>query len=974
MRLRCTRALLVVGTIACLAGITYVSTPVVRNYCKTVFFESGGEEEEEEEGEKETGIGKQMEMIWQAQAYPDPTNANGKYWQAWQHFQAMRTEVRPPSSGAARVEYGAWAPIGPSNSPGGRILSVAIHPTNTNIVFAGSASGGIWKSTNGATSWSYLPVNLPVLGVPSIIISTANTNNMYAGTGEVYRVDTSNFGYNVWKARGSYGIGVIKSTDGGTTWTQSLVKTNGTLSGIQKLRFDPNNDNIIYACATDGLFRSTDAGVTWSNIATGFKYIADVAINSTNTAQILISVGNLSNGGKGIYRTVNGGVASPTWTKLTTGLPASYPGMIKFTYLPGPTTGQTIYAGIGMGAGNEIYRTTNFGTAWTALNTSGFASYQYWCTVAMQINPAKPDTLIVGGVDLFRYRAGTQARTTITGGVHADMHDIEFDPITNNTIYVACDGGVWKSTNGGAAFAERNTGLSATQFYASFGVSTISPDIFVGGLQDNGVWQYNGGTWTKRTGGDGGPCAFVPGTTTVFGSLDARDVMRNTANGGGAFTLVTSGTTWRSDADSRTAFTAPLAVGSLASNTVYIGTDNLHKSTTGGAAGSFSNDNYATATNYISARHKTAITMAVSKTANPANKVYVSVSPFAQYDNDVDTLYVNQPTDFLRTTTGATPFTSRKPGLPDRFVNDIALKNTNDDSVMVVLGGYGTSHIWLSGNGGATWINRGTDPILPDVPFNAVIFDPNTPGTVYAACDFGVYVSNNNGQKWYDFNGGFQDATMVFDLQVTSDNKLVAATHGKGAWLSPLANSATLPANLLDFTGEQKNNYNALAWKVSEEKQVLRYEVERRIDNGSFAKVADVTARNITGILTYTYNDNVAGISGTNYYYRIKIVNADGSTNYSNVILIKIVRSGNLLVLGNPVTNSSAIQLNLANPTLVTFKMYDAKGSLIAVNRVNALAGANRYSFSMFGVLARGHYVLEAITTQERFSKRIIVQ
>jgi hypothetical protein len=935
---------------------------------------SAGEpwEEEEEEEEKSAAVMKQMVGWWQARAYPDPTYINDKWWAAWQHEQAMRADdlqSRGNSSSQAR-NYGSWSSIGPNNGPGGRIISLAVKPSDPNTIFAGSASGGIWKSTNGAASWTYVPTNLPVLGVSTILIDPADNEVMYAGTGEVYRVDTSNFGYNVWKARGTYGIGVIKSTDGGVTWRQVLTKSSSLLFGVQKLHFDPTNHLVVYAACTDGLYRSVDSGANWTNIAPGKLYVSDVVINATNTNQVMLAVGNLTNSVKGIYRSTNAQNASPTWTKLTTGLPAAtaYQGFTRFAY----QGGNNVVASFTNGSGSELRRTTNFGTGWTTLTGSGFASYQYWCTNLVGVFPTRPDSLVLGGVNVYRYRVSSQTLTSINNsGIHADHHDVAFHPTDPNTFYVANDGGVWKTTNGGGSFVESNTGLGATQFYASFGVSTTTANLYVGGLQDNGVWQYSGGSWNKRLGGDGGPSMWVAGTNTVFASLDAREVYRST-NNGSSFSRVTTGTVWRSSADSRTGFMAPIAVAPNGT-TVYAGSDNLHVNNSTGASGSWSQDNYSGATNYIDAIHKTAIALAVAP--SNSNRVYVSTSSFAQYDNDVDDLYINQPPSVRRTSngsTGGTPWTTITAGLPNRFIMDFAISPTQPDSVWVAVGGYGSSHIFVSGNGGGTWVDRGAG--LPDVPFNAILIDKNNRNYLYAGSDMGVYVSNNYGVTWFAFSGGLPDATQVFDLQLTADNRLLAATHGKGAWITNLATTAALPVNLLEFSGKNKGLRNELKWRVSEEKNLAKYELERKIDNGNFSVVATVNSRNSSIETSYTHTDDISNTSGSNYYYRVRMVDRDGSDRYSNVIVLKVTRPGGMEILGNPVTAGSSIRLTLTNPQHVVFKLFDIKGQLIRMSTVQASAGSSSYPFSMFGVLPAGNYTIQAIAGQERYTKRVIVK
>lgn len=935
---------------------------------------AGNKEEEEEE--KQSGMVGQLETWWQHRAFPDHTYINDKWWAAWEFAQAMRhpdeSSRRVNPNARTDASYGNWTSIGPNANIGGRILTLAIHPTNTNTIFAGSASGGMWRSVNGGTSWTYLPVNLPVLGVSSILISSADPNVMYAGTGEVYRVDNSNIGYNIWKGRGTYGIGVIKSANGGITWDTCLYRSSSMLFGIQKLTFSPAGDNTVFACATDGLYRSTNSGTNWTNIAPGKIYVTDVVINTANADQMLITVGNLNNAGKGIYRTNNGTSATPAWTKVNSGLPANYNGFGRFAYL----AGNTVFASLSNGAGNELYRSTDFGQNWSSMSNSFFTDFQHWCTNAIEINPANPNILILGGVNLHRYTVSSNNLAGIGGGVHDDFHDIAYDPSNANTFYVACDGGVYKTTNGGGAFTRMNDGLGATQFYASLGVSTTNPNLFLGGLQDNGVVRYNGTNWTTMgwVGGDGTTCAIQPGNNNIMiACRDARGIYRSTNGGGGGGAVANY---WGFVGDSRTGFVAPMAFSISNPNIVYCASDVLHKSTnagqtwSGNVLGPTPPYPATTPNNFIELMHKTAIALAVSPT--DPDKVYVSTSPFAQFDNNGDNLYVTGLPNVLRTTSGGTPFTSIKNNLPDRFVTDFAISETNDDSVFVVLGGYGTSHVYVTGNGGASWVNRGIG--LPDVPFNAILIDRIDPAIIYAGCDLGVYVSNDRGLNWFDFNLGFQDATQVFDLQLTADNRIVAATHGKGVWVSNPAHTFALPVQLLEFHGAHRDNRNELTWKVDKETSVLRYELERKIDNGSYVKVADIAGRNANLVTNYNYSDNIAGLSGKNYYYRLRIVDISGNGEYSGVVLLKVGSKANVEILGNPVTAGSSIRLTLPAAQRVLFRIFDAKGRLLNVSYRDAMAGVNRYSLTMFGKLPAGTYTVEAVANAQRFIKRVIVQ
>jgi len=748
----------------------------------------------ETDREKESGADNQMEMWFQARAYPDPSYMNEKFQRGWTQFQQLRdnnTLSRMDGITAAN-----WTSLGPSTTIGGRILCIAIDPSNSNNLWAGSASGGLWRSINAGSSWAPVITNLPLLGVSSILINPSNANIIYAATGEVYRVDTSNTGFNVWKTRGTYGIGIIKSTDGGTTWSQVLSKNTSQLFGVQMLEFDPTNSNTIYACATDGLYRSTNSGTDWTKILNK-TYVTDVAINPSNTNQLVVGVGNMVNADKGVYRSTDGNNTSPTWTKITSGLPASFNGFIRLD-----NVGSTrLVASIGrsdVSTQQEIYLSTNFGSTWIAKNSSHHCQYQYWFSHDVAINPSNLNQFVMGGVPLYRYTSssttnGNGSRTSIGSNVHSDIHDVEFDPRNSSIIYVATDGGVYKSVNSGSSFSNINNGLSATQFYASIATSPTDPNAMIGGLQDNGVVRYNGSTWSTAFGGDGGPCAISPNGTTVLASNDAKSVRRSTTGITGSYSSVMS--SWAFVADDRTGFMAPVAISKSNPLYMYCASDNIHISTNGGST--WTNTSYSTANKYIEQQRKTGIALAVSPVNN--NKLYVSTSPFAQNTTN-DYLYVNgQPNVFKTTTPATVPYTSIKGSLPDRFVMDFAISATNDDSVFVVLGGFGTSHAYVTGNGGASWTNIGA--ALPDVPFNAILIDPIDPQVLYAGCDLGVFVSPDRGNTWIDYNTGFWDATLVMDLQATADNKIIAATHGKGVFKSDRFGGAIAKTITTSYTG-----------------------------------------------------------------------------------------------------------------------------------------------------------------------------
>jgi hypothetical protein len=411
---------------------------------------------------------------------------------------------------------------------------------------------------------------------------------------------------------------------------------------------------------------------------------------------------------------------------------------------------------------------------------------------------------------------------------------------------------------------------------------------------------------------------------------------------------------------------------------VYVGSDNLHRSTNSGA--SFNNATSSTGSigsSYLEAQHKTAVTMAVSPSDPNGDTLWVSTSPFAQYDNDADNIYINGSPNFFVVQNAATvntyPLTSDPKtknvmaGLPDRFVMDIAISPTYPDSVFIVLGGFGTSHVYVTPDRGTTWTAIGSG--LPDVPFNAILIDPVNPKVLYAGSDMGVFVSPDRGLNWYDFNTGFADAVQIMDIQATYNNNLVVATHGQGAFMSARF-SGILPVHLISFTGEALPNYNKLQWQVSDEVNMSRYELEKSSDGSNFKKTLSIPSGNNPLLSTYTYNDPVTG--NGSFYYRLKSVNMDESYLYSEVICIRRNSKERLEVLGNPFGSEIHLKLVLAVSGMAHLSLYNSAGQLIRKEQFMLSNGENDLSIGNISGLSSGIYYLEAIVGHQRWKQRLL--
>lgn len=995
------------------AAMILFSSSVLFSSCSS--HEKENEEyEKEEEEEEENGADKQLSSWFQAKGYPDATNMTSKYESAWNEFIELKKNS-PFNHGHNRTEsMGDWTHVGPK-AFGGRILSLAINPQvnagGQRTIFAGSAGGGIWKtyvSGIGASAWQKVQTNTHVLGVSSIVYHPTDTSIILAGTGEVYRTETytsspyssnqvSNIGRNAWKARGTYGVGLLRSTNAGTTWTQVLIKSQSDLFGIQKIKFHPTISGTVFACATDGLYKSTDNGATWSNIWAG-TFCSDIVINPSDVTQIVIAAGNVTNNPKGVWRSTNSGA---TFTQVTgTGFPTAsqYKGSTNFTLLS-----SSIIASVGVGDidnngtynEREIYRSDDFGQTWASVSNSTHAKWQSWFAHGVTAYPGSSTKIFMYGVKkhvltlsgttgtLTNIATGSASSSFLvdgsqegsTGYVHDDVHEVQFVPGSTTTAYWATDGGVFRTTNANASpitnmtFVSCNGGLYAQQFYPTIAQSQVTADLAFGGLQDNGVIRYNGTGWAKAIGGDGTTCTFKPDNENiVLASNDTRGVNRYTVSSSSYTSVMDYLGNIPNGDDDRTAFCSPVVVAPSNNNRWYVGSDNIHVSSDGGA--SFSGNGTPPGTAYIEALHKPAIAIGVSY-SNP-DILYVSVSPFAQ-NLSTDALYYNPPANVRKSTNAGGAFNTFSTGLPDRIVTDFAVSPTNHDSVFVTLGGFGTTHIYVTGNGGTSWSPRGSG--LPNLPFNTILIDPANPQILYAGSDFGVYVSSDRGANWYDFNTGFWDATLVMDLVLTPGNKIRAATHGKGIFEAPKWNGfVVLPVNFKSFTGVNNGNSNDLTWKVDQESNLSRYEVQRSTDGFNYQTIKQVTPRNSPSQSTYKAADLIGSNPSPVYYYRIRSVNLDGTYMYSDIVQIKISNKGKFEVLGNPFNNLMTVRYTIAQTGKLQLSLIDLQGRLMRKEEVMASAGIGTYTINDLSGLTPGIYLLNFDINNTRTTVKVLKQ
>ncbi len=698
-------------------------------------------------------------VLWNAKrAYPNETIPSEGFAEAVAVRQALEAEARRGGE--------PWEAIGPQNI-GGRTLAIVLNPERPETVWAGSAGGGLWRSYDAGLngSWERVSTGFGVTAASAVALVPGDTSTLYLGTGEVYRYSES-FGGVVYRpTRGSYGMGILKSTDGGATWAKSLDWSRNQERGIQMIRIDPVNTSTVWAATTEGIYRSRDAGDSWE-VSLDVVMGTDLSINPSDPDDVIAACGNQESPAYGLYRTTDGG---ENWTQLTDGVPPSYIGKVLLSRHP--TDHDTVYASVGNGifssGGTETFliRTDDGGDSWTTVSENNYAIFQGWFAHYVGVNPNRPNELYLGGVPLFRSRDGGFTQNELDDP-HPDHHAVAFHPTDPDVVYFAHDGGVARTTNGGNTIVDISRGYQTTQFYNGTSVDPNDADFAVGGLQDNNTVRYTGSPdWEKVFGGDGSWSAVDPeDPDVVYASYQNLRIQRSEERGA-VFTfddITPPGT-------GNTAFIAPYALAPSQPRRLYAGRSVVYRSENRG--------NSWTATNGgdgIDPNDNPALALAVSPV--DADVVYVSTAPFLRDPIDDP----GPPRLFVTRNAGAT-WTDVTLGLPDRFVTDIAVHPEDDAVAWVTLGGFGTGHVFKTDDSGETWTD--VTGVLPDAPTEAVAFDPLAAGTVFVGNDVGVFVTYDAGTTWEAFTDGLPEAVLVMDLVYSpADRSLQVATHGNGMY------------------------------------------------------------------------------------------------------------------------------------------------------------------------------------------------
>jgi hypothetical protein len=694
---------------------------------------------------------KRWEKYWDQRVFPDgsfpPANLVQKNWELYQTEKSL----------SALIPGSSWTSLGPNSSSGGyagigRINRLTFHPTNTNIIFACTAGGGLWKTSNGGSSWIPLTDNLASIGTSGLVIDPTNTNIMYLATGDGDGSDT-------------YSYGVLKSIDGGITWnTTGLTFSPGTV--IYKLQPHATDPNILLAGTNGGLYRTANGGTSWTKVVASGQFYDIETLSASN--MVAVTKG-------GFYRSTDGGA---TWVLVKTitstgrialAVSASNPNFVAALVSNTSNGFKGFYASVDGGLTYTLRSSTPNVMGW---ETNGSDSGgQAWYDICIAVSPTDVNQIIVGGVNTWKTTNGgtywsimtNWYQTSTVPAMHADQHDLIF--LNSTTIYAANDGGIYRSTNNGLSWTDLTNGMSISQLYRASAAQTDTRVI--AGLQDNGTkLRSTTGTWSDEIGGDGMDCAIDPTNASyMYGTLYYGDIQRST-NGGSSWKSITPST------GTDGAWVTPVLLDPVNPAIIYMGYTDLMKSTDRGTTWS-----------KISA-------------GQTAGKF---ISNIAVAPSDPLVIYISWGTAMAKTINGGTSWTTITTPISSQ-ISSLLVDPTNPNNLYATYSNFTAgAKVYFSNNGGTSWTNiSGT---LPNIPANKIIYQTGSNGALYLGMDVGIYYRDNTQTDWSLYNSGLPNVE-IFDLEIRySDKKLIAATYGRGLWESPLyaGNVAPLPT-ITSFT------------------------------------------------------------------------------------------------------------------------------------------------------------------------------
>jgi photosystem II stability/assembly factor-like uncharacterized protein len=722
------------------------------------------------------------------------------------------TLLLPPIAAAARVDSETTSGLGARNigsaAMSGRVAAVAaVHEGQRLTIYVGAASGGVWKSTNGGTTYKPVFDKQTTQSIGAVAIDPTNPKVVWVGTGESWTRNSV-----------SYGDGVYKSTDGGENWTNMGLKES---ERITKVLIDPNDANTVYVCVPGklwsdsndrGVYKTTDGGKTWSKVLAGTNASTGCSMMSMDpsmTKTIYAGMwdfrrkgwtfrsggdGPEAPSGSGLYKSTDGGA---TWKELTStsagGLPPKPWGRVAVTVAPSKPN--VVYAFIeAVPPHNALYRSDDGGATWTKRDRSQNMIWRPFYFANLIVDPKNENRIIKPDGPLIMSTDGGVSFSNISGGTHGDHHDVWIDPENTDRMITGDDGGIWYSYDGGDRWW-KGENLPISQFY-HVSVDMDRPYKVYGGLQDNSSWvgasQYPGGIakgqWENMYGGDGF-WMFVDPTDPTYIYAESQGGYIGRINRFTHETRDIKPLPSYKEGKLRFNWNAPIHVSPTRNGTIYLGSQYLHRSRDFGQTWERISPDLTTNDPEKQKQEQSGGVTVDNSSAETHTTI------FAIHESPKNPLVIWVGTDDgnVQVTRDAgktwTNVVSNIQGLPkNAWVTTVEPGHFDAGTIYATFDAHTFGdmrpYAYKSTDYGKTW----TSLIAADAPVrgyaHVIKEDLVNPRLLFMGTELGLWVSVDGGASWSRYKGGDLPSVAVRDLAIhPRDHDLVIATHGRGIWI-----------------------------------------------------------------------------------------------------------------------------------------------------------------------------------------------
>ena len=701
-----------------------------------------------------------------------------RLYKAYQYAQEKR-QARALRKSSAAIANVNWSERGPINF-GGRTRAIMVDPTDATkkAVFSAGVSGGLWYTSDITVSspvWTAVDDFFENLAITTLAYDPSNTQVMYFGTGEGW--------YNVDAVQGD---GIFKSTDGGDTWTQ-LASTagNSTFRYIQKIVVHPTSGAIYAATRDNGVQRSTDGGTTWSTVLSGGSNgsssyrAADLEFGADNSIYAAMGIYETD----GVYKSTTGNNGS--WTKLNTGsngFPTA--GFARIELACAPSNSNVLYAFAQDAANYQIYgiyRSADGGSTWSQVsdptsadpNHSDYTNGQAWYDLIAAVDPNDANTLFTGGIDLYKSTDGGSNWTQIShwyGGYgYQEVHADQHAIVFEE----GSSSVIYFGNDGGIYRTTDGTAATPALTHRNTGYNTI---------------QF----YACAIHPDAGSNHFLAGAqdngSHRFSSIGLNSTVEVTG-GDGAFCHIDQDESqyqftayvynqYRRSTDGGESFSSvnfSSSDGRFINPTDYDNSaDKLYAAWSAGYYMVWQDAQTGTSYSTVSVpAFNSRIPSSVTVSPNVANRVYFGT----------DQGVVVRIDDAATAPSGSQ--INSGAGMPAAYISCIEVENGNENHILITYSNYGVNSVWETTDGGSNW--QSVEGNLPDMPVRWALFNPNNSDQALLATELGVWSTDNlNGAStdWQPSNSGLANVRTDM-LQIrTSDKIMIAATHGRGLFSS----------------------------------------------------------------------------------------------------------------------------------------------------------------------------------------------